>query len=125
MSLYQPARRRDPQTLVEEATLDFTMGDIPAALVKLREALADDPKFFPALHALAEIHFANRQFDQALEAAKAAHAVRPDDIHINTSLSRIYMEKGDKPQAEHFGAQARMLSWKDELKSPPPGPAKP
>ncbi len=124
MSLFQPARRRDPQTLVEEATLDFTMGDIPAALVKLREALTDDPKYFPALHALAEIHFAQRELDQALVAATAAHVLRPDDVHINTSLSRIYMEKGDKPQAEHFGAQARMLSWKDELKSPPPEPTK-
>ena len=28
------------------------------------------------------------------------------------------MEKGDKPRAEHFGAQARILGWKDQLKNP-------
>jgi cytochrome c-type biogenesis protein CcmH/NrfG len=91
----------------------------------LREALAVDPDFFPAWHALAEVHFAARQLDDALAAANRALALRPDDIHINTSLSRIWMEKGDKPQAEHYGAQARMLSWKDELKQPPPDAAPP
>jgi Flp pilus assembly protein TadD len=111
MSIYQPNRRRDP--------LDFTMGDNPAALLKLQDALAADPNFFPALHALAEVHFAARSLDAALDAALKARALKPDDIHINTSLSRIYMEKGDKPQAEHYGAQARMLSWKDDLKTPP------
>ena len=29
------------------------------------------------------------------------------------------VERGDKDKAEYFGAQARMLGWKDELKSPP------
>jgi hypothetical protein len=28
------------------------------------------------------------------------------------------MERGDKTRAEHFGAQARMLSWKEELAQP-------
>jgi hypothetical protein len=29
------------------------------------------------------------------------------------------MEKGDKARAEHFGAQAKIHSWKEQLKSPP------
>ena len=28
------------------------------------------------------------------------------------------MEKGDKAAAEKFGAQAKILSWKDQLKNP-------
>jgi Flp pilus assembly protein TadD len=56
---------------------------------------------------------------QALAAGLKARELNPNDIHINTSLSRIYMEMGDKPQAEHFGAQARMLGWKEDLKQPP------
>ena len=48
------------------------------------------------------------------------HALRPADLFINTTLSRIWMELGDKPKAEHFGAQARMAGWKEELKNPPP-----
>ncbi len=121
MSLHQPNRRHgDPQVIVEEDILDFTLGDNPAALAKLNDALALDPSCFAAWHALAEVQFAARNLDAALAAALKAHELLPADIHVNTSLSRIYMEKGDKPTAEHYGAQARMLSWKDELKQPPP-----
>jgi hypothetical protein len=28
------------------------------------------------------------------------------------------MERGDKARAEHFGAQAKIKSWKDQLKNP-------
>ncbi len=113
-----PNRKRDPQTLVEEAVLDFTLGDLQSAIRKIKDALAADAEFFPAHHALAEIYFSSRDLPQALAAALKARELRPDDIHINTSLSRIYMEMGDKPQAEHFGAQARMLGWKEDLKQP-------
>lgn len=119
INLPDPRRKRDPQTLVEEATLDFTLGDIPSAIRKIDDALAVDADFFPAHHALAEIYFSSRELPKALAAATKAHELQPGDIHINTSLSRIYMEMGDKPKAEHFGAQARMLGWKDELKQPP------
>ncbi len=54
-----------------------------------------------------------------MEAADHAHAIQPDDLLINTSLSRIWMEKGDKPKAEHYGAQAKIAGWKEQLKSPP------
>jgi tetratricopeptide (TPR) repeat protein len=122
-----PRRDRDPQTLVEEATLDFTLGDLTAALGKIHDALIADINFFPGYHALSEIYFSTGDLPMALAAATKAHKLRPDDVHINTSLSRIYMELGEKEQAEHYGAQARMLGWKAELKEPPPsgtpGPA--
>ncbi len=28
------------------------------------------------------------------------------------------MERGDKARAEHFGAQAKIGSWKEQLKNP-------
>ena len=63
-----------------------------------------------------------RRFDEALIAANEAHALRPDDLFINTTLSRIWMEKGDKATAEKFGARAKVLGWKDQLKEPPATP---
>ncbi len=105
------------QQLVEEATFDYTMGDNPAALEKLDRALAADPRCFEAWHAKCEIHFSERAFDDAREAAEKALEIRPDDVHIHTSLSRIHMEKGDKATAEKHGAQARMLGWKNELQN--------
>lgn len=106
------------QHLIEDATFDYTMGDNDAALAKLARATIAAPASFEAWHALAEIHFSLRRFDDALNAANQAHTVRPDDLFINTTLSRIWMEKGDKPMAEKFGAQAKILSWKDQLKNP-------
>lgn len=106
------------QSLIEDATFDYTMGDHDAALAKLARATAAAPDAFEAWHALAEIHFALRRFDAALAAADKAHALRPDDLFINTTLSRIWMEKGDKATAEKYGAQAKILSWKDQLRNP-------
>lgn len=106
--------------LVEDATLDFALGENAAAIAKLNAALEVDPTCFEAWLAMAEVYFSDRKLDSALSAAENARMIRPGDIHANTSLSRIWMEKGDKPKAEHFGAQARMLNWKDELKNPAP-----
>jgi predicted Zn-dependent protease len=106
------------QTLIEDATADFALGEGETAVVKLTEATAAAPKSFEAWHALSEVNFSLRRLDQALAAAERAHALRPDDLFINTTLSRIWMERGDKARAEHFGAQAKIQGWKDQLKNP-------
>lgn len=109
------------QTLIEEATADYAMGDTEAALSKLDRATTAAPDAFEAWHALAEVNFSLRRLDAALAAAERAHALRPGDLFINTTLSRIWMERGDKARAEHFGAQAKIQSWKEQLKNPAPG----
>lgn len=106
------------QNLVDEATFDFTMGEPNVALEKLTHAVEQSPEALPAWHALAEINFQMRRFDKALSAAERALALSPDDLFINTTLSRIWMEKGDKATAEKFGARAKVLSWKDQLQNP-------
>ena len=106
------------QALIDDATFDYTMGESDAALQKLAHATAAAPESFAAWHALAEINFSLRRLDAALAAAEKAHALRSDDLFINTTLSRIWMERGDKARAEHFGAQAKIASWKDQLKNP-------
>jgi predicted Zn-dependent protease len=107
------------QTLIEDATFDFAMGEVDSALTKLTRATEAAPESFEAWHARAEICFSARRFDEALQAAERAHALRPDDLFINTTLSRIWMEKGDKAEAERYGARAKVLGWKDQLKSAP------
>lgn len=111
------------QTLIEDATFDFTMGDHQDAISKLNKATQAHPNSFAAWHASAEIHLSLKHLDDALAAADRAHAINPDDLFINTTLSRIWVGKGDKDAAEKYGAQAKMLSWKDQLKSPPTTPA--
>jgi predicted Zn-dependent protease len=106
------------QGLIDEATYDFAMGETDAAVAKLGRATAAVPEAFAAWHALAEVNFAARRLDAALVAAERAHALRGDDLFINTTLSRIWMERGDKTRAEAYGAQAKILGWKDQLKNP-------
>jgi len=107
------------QDQIDDATFDFTMGDSATAIEKLSGITQTHPDSFAAWHAMTEVCFAEAQYQEALKAAETAHQLDPEDIHINTSLSRIWVELGDKDKAEHYGAQARMLGWKDELKSPP------
>jgi predicted Zn-dependent protease len=107
------------QDQIDSATFDFTMGDSAAAITKLAILSKNYPDSFETWHALTEIYFSEGRYDDSLAAAEKAYALKPDDIYINTSLSRIWVERGDKDKAEHYGAQARMLGWKDELKSPP------
>ncbi len=107
------------QTLIEDATADYALGDTDSALAKLARATAAIPDSFEAWHALAEVNFSLRKLDAALAAADRAHAIQPADLFINTTLSRIWMERGDKARAEHYGAQAKLQSRKEQLKSPP------
>jgi len=104
------------QNLIEDATADFAMGESAAAVLKLEQATAAAPGSFEAWHALAEVNFSLRHLDAALAAAERAQALRPMDLFINTTLSRIWMERGDKAKAEHFGAQAKIHSWREQLK---------
>ena len=106
------------QTIIEDATADYAMGDSEAAVAKLNHATSVAPASFEAWHALAEVNFSLRNFEAALQAADRAHALRPADLFINTTLSRIWMERGDKARAEHYGAQAKIQSWKEQLKNP-------
>jgi predicted Zn-dependent protease len=106
------------QTLIEDATADYALGETNAALEKLGRATSTRPESFEAWHALAEVNFSLRRLDPALAAAERAHALRPSDLFINTTLSRIWMERGDKARAEHFGAQAKIQGWKEQLKNP-------
>jgi predicted Zn-dependent protease len=111
------------QTLIEDATADYAVGESDRAVTKLARATAEAPDSFEAWHALAEVNFSLRRFDDALQAAERAHALRPTDLFINTTLSRIWMERGDKARAEHFGAQAKIQSWKEQLQNPSEGSA--
>jgi Tfp pilus assembly protein PilF len=110
---------KEIQALVDDATFDFTMGDHEAAIEKLHQAVEKDPACVAAWHALAEIHFDQGALEQALEAGNIAVSLKEDDVHIHTTLSRIWMESGDKDQAEKHGARARVLGWKAQLEDGP------
>ena len=108
------------QALIDDATYDYVTGDAAGALGKLGRATADSPGSFEAWHAVAEINLSLRRLDEALAAGERAHALRRTDPLVIATLSRTWMERGDKARAEEYGAMARVQGWKDELSSPPP-----
>ncbi len=108
----------EAQSLIDDATFDFAMGEAEAAAEKLRRAVAAAPASSAGWHALAEVALSLRLMDEALTAAERAQELAPHDQLTNATLSRIWMERGEKAKAEHFGAQARMQSWKEELRGP-------
>lgn len=110
---------RPVQDLVDEATFEFTLGHHERALELLEVALEREADSFAAWLAKAEVAFDLRDLDTALAAGERALELEPDDVHASTTLSRIWMERGDKEQAEHYGAQARIKGWKVELKEDP------
>jgi tetratricopeptide (TPR) repeat protein len=106
---------------VQLAILDFTMGDYPSALQRLDQVLTDDPACFEAQLAKTEVLYADARYEEALVSAQLAEQLQPQDVHLNTSLSRIWMQLGNKETAEHYGTQAKLLSWKTELLQNPTG----
>ncbi len=110
------------QALIEDATFDYVSGDPEVALEKLGRATQASPDSFEAWHAAAEINLALRRLDAALSAGERALALRRADPLAIATLSRTWMERGDKAKAEHYGAMARVQSWKEELSSPPAAP---
>jgi Flp pilus assembly protein TadD len=96
-------------------------GNFAEAIARYREALAIDPEYGDALHALAMAHAELDELDDAIAAAKRLCELTPNDILAHTSLSTFYMRKGLVPEAEAESAKARMLDWKQQLAGQKPG----
>jgi len=90
-------------------------GQFEEAISRYQQALAIDPQYSDALHALAMAHAELDQLDEAIAAAKRLCELTPNDILAHTSLSTFYMRKGLVPEAEAESAKARMLDWKQQL----------
>ena len=94
----------------------FGDGKHEEAVARYREALAIDPGYVDAWHALAMAYSDMGEHVQAIEAGKKLCELSPDDVLAHTSLSRFYQAAGMVPEAEAEGAKARMLDWKRQLK---------
>ena len=106
---------QDKEALYDEG-LDLAFeGKYREAIARYEQALALDPAYADALHALAMAHAELEELDAAIAAAKRLCEIAPDDILAHTSLSTFYMRKGMVPEAEAESAKARMLDWKRQL----------
>lgn len=103
--------------LYEEALRDFHSDRLEEARQKLIQILKTDPSFQDAYEALSVILYHQKKFDQAIAWIKKWIGIHPDSIMAHTNLSRSYVAKGMILEAEKEQAEARRLSWKEELKA--------
>ncbi len=85
-----------------------------------KKALALDPQYPDVWHALINAYSATNRLDEGIEAAKQLISIDTNDILAHSSLSMLYMKKGMKKEAEDEGAIAKVLGFKDMMKSTKP-----
>lgn len=115
------------QALYMEGLALFGKDQHEEAIAKYEEALRIDPEWTDALHGKAMALMQLERYDEAIEAGKRIVELDPNDAFAHTSLSMFYQRKGMIDEAEAEGAKARLISWKEELRTNPdarpPGPA--
>jgi len=92
------------------------------AIREYEQALELKPDWTDAMHALATSQSKLDKHEQAIETVRKILEITPDDAFAYTSLSIFYMRLGKIPEAESAAAKARMISWKEELKTNPNAP---
>ena len=100
----------------------FGKNQFAEAIAEFHKALAERPNWVDALHALATAQSKSGDQDAALATITKVIASDPDDPFAYTSQSIFYQRKGLIPEAEKAQAQARMASWKQDLKKNPNAP---
>ena len=86
-----------------------------------QQVTAEDPTNIDAYHGIARACFEGREqdpslLDAAIFAAEKITELDPDDVTAYSTLSQIYVWRGDKDTAEMWGGKARVAGWKQQLK---------
>ena len=117
----------DRATYYKEAMTLFGQEKHEEAIAVYEKALELSPDWTEALHGIAIAYMKLGKFDEAIEVGQRIVKLDPEDAFAHTSLSMFFQRKGLIPEAEAEAAKARMISWKQELKTNPdarpPGPA--
>jgi Flp pilus assembly protein TadD len=121
MSAEANRERETPVAQVDallEAALDCMVeGDAAGAVERFEQALAVDPKHPEARHGLARALEDAGRDDEALRVTEQLIAEDPDDVLAVTRLSMLYQHKGMSAAAAAAAARAKILGWKQELRS--------
>ena len=92
-------------------------GDSAGAVTQFEAVLQRNGSHVEARHGLIRaLEDAGRVHD-ALAAVQSLIAADPDDVLAQTRLSMIFQRKGMIAEAEAAAAKAKILGWKQELRS--------
>ncbi len=100
----------------------YGAGKHAEAIAEYDVALAEQPDWTDCLQAkgMAQMHSGMKK--ESLETLKRVTELAPTDPLAFTSLSMAYQRNDQIEEAEKAQAQARLLSWKQELKTNPNAP---
>ena len=93
-----------------------------AAVEAYRRALAERPEWSDCLQALGMAQMHGGELEEALKNLERVTQLAPEDPLAFTSLSMCLQRLNRIADAETAQAKARMLSWKQELKTNPNAP---
>ena len=92
------------------------------AIQEYRSALTERPEWSDCLQALGMAQMHAGHLDDALVTLQRVTELAPEDPLAFTSLSMCLQRVNKIPEAEKAQAQARLLSWKQDLKTNPNAP---
>jgi Flp pilus assembly protein TadD len=115
-------REHEPQLAQVDALLEAALdcmaeGDAAGAVERFGQVLAVEPKHPEARHGLVRALEDAGRGDDALRVTEQLIAEDPDDVLAVTRLSMLYQHKGMIAEAEAAAARAKILGWKQELRS--------
>jgi Flp pilus assembly protein TadD len=109
--------RAQAEALYYTALDAIAAGNPGSAVAACEAALAVDPSFLDAMHALIRALQDAGELDRGIAVAHQLAALDPDDVLAYTSLSILYQRKGLVPEAEAAALKAKLLGWKQQLQA--------
>jgi tetratricopeptide (TPR) repeat protein len=101
-----------------EAALDaLAGGDAAGAVAEFERVLAVAPEHNEARHGLVRALEDAGRVEEALRLTEQLIAEDPEDVLAVTRLSMLYQHQGKIAEAEAAAARAKVLGWKQELRS--------
>ena len=101
-----------------DAALDcMERGDSAGAVTQFEAVLQRNGSHVEARHGLIRALEDAGRVDDALAAVQSLITADPDDVLAQTRLSMIFQRKGMIAEAEAAAAKAKILGWKQELRS--------
>jgi len=80
------------------------VGDVEGAMGHFRRAVELDPELAPGHAALARLHLARQEYDEALAAADRALAIDPDLLDLQKVRYEVYHRTGEEAKAQEVFA---------------------
>lgn len=114
-----PGSSQTAEQLSQDGLELLAAGEPIEAAKAFRRALEADESCNEAHHGLIRALRDAGQLEPAIGAALALIALTPDDPLAHTALSISLQTAGHIPEAEAASARARILGWKQELRSVP------